>query len=191
MPGCWSVRPAHPTPYVLWEGSEDTLPKIEEISLVRGALAILQNSVVTLLCRWEMRGRLGHQNGLPEFSENDGILGHQRSSGGTLLAEKVIVCVIMNSKAKGIIRMLWFTEIFAFAHCAVLEAEIDGKPINILLDFNKWKTPRSGEHKSDKSMWELLPLSEFHNISQFLFPEHLECGAGQFLLKKDPDIPPP
>lgn len=60
----------------------------EDIQQPRGALAILESSIMTLHYRPGMReGSFDIKMGLPEFSEDDGMLGHQRSSGDISLAE--------------------------------------------------------------------------------------------------------
>lgn len=59
-----------------------------DIQQSRGALAVLASSKMTLLYRPGIReGNFAIKMGLPEFSEGDGMLGHQRSSGDISLAE--------------------------------------------------------------------------------------------------------
>lgn len=168
-----------------WESSEDTLYQRFKKFIGEGSTGHLAElcSYSSLQTRNE---GLGHQNGLLELSEHDGVLGHQRSSGGTFLTEKVIV--IMNSKAKGIIRKVWFTEIIAFAHCAVPGAEIDGKPISYLTSI-RGKALGLVNISLMNQCESCGPSANFIAFSQFPFPEHLECGAGQVPLK-DPDILP-
>lgn len=66
----------------------------KDIQQPRGALAVLESSIMTLLYRLGMReGNFDIKMGFPEFSEGDGMLGHQRSSGDISLAETNWLCL--------------------------------------------------------------------------------------------------
>lgn len=80
-----------------WEGSEDP-PFTKDLgnSLVRGVLADLCKDSSLQVRNYGIK--MGSLNSVRIM----GVLGHQRSSGNTSLAERECVFVVMNGKTKGI-----------------------------------------------------------------------------------------
>lgn len=104
-------------PRVLWEVAKDTLYQRFKKFFSDGSFGHLGELCSDFCAGWKWEREVRTP---PIVSLNSvrmmGVLEHQRSSGGTLFTEKVIMFVIVISKPKGIIIMVWFTEIFAFVH---------------------------------------------------------------------------
>lgn len=113
--GVWHLL-AQP-PRVLWEVAKDTLYQRFKKFFSDGSFGHLGELCSDFCAGWKWEREVRTP---PIVSLNSvrmmGVLEHQRSSGGTLFTEKVIMFVIVISKPKGIIIMVWFTEIFAFVH---------------------------------------------------------------------------